>query len=210
MKTISLPKGFCALVDDDVYEALLQFNWRILTTAKRTTYAVTAGRSPAGKWFTLQMAYLVLGIWPRKGYEIDHIDRNGLNNQRSNLRLCECWQNAVNRRTRHGSSRFRGVYHKPGKDRWMAKITARGHSFRLGTYKSEVEAARAYNEAAITHHGEFAQLNVLPDPADDLVIGKLEPAARDVELLRDELHGFRKELTETMAMFRAYLKRKIG
>jgi hypothetical protein len=198
------------LVDDDTYDALLRFNWRVLITANGSVYAVTRARNPTGKCFKVQMAYLILGIWPQKGYEIDHIDRNSLNNQRSNLRLCECWQNAVNRRTRHGSSKFRGVYHEPDTDRWTAKITARRRRSCLGTFKTEVEAARAYNQAALTHHGEFAQLNVLPDTDDDQVIGKLEPAARDLEDLRDELHGFRKELTETMAMFRAYLKRKIG
>jgi hypothetical protein len=89
--------------------------------------------------------------------EVDHRDGNGLNNLRSNLRLATNAQNAKNRISTVGASRYKGVSIF-GK-RWRAKIESDGVRFSLGIYNTQEEAARVYDAAAIRLHGEFARLN---------------------------------------------------
>jgi hypothetical protein len=97
-------------------------------------------------------------------FVIDHINYNGLDNRKANLRLATRTQN--NRHTRRinktGSSKYKGVNWYTREKRWVAKITADGKTFPIGYFKDEIEAARAYDEAAKTYHGDFAALN-FPD-----------------------------------------------
>ncbi len=99
--------------------------------------------------------------------EIDHIDRDRLNNQRSNLRPVTHHQNHMNKSKAPGTSQYRGVsYYKRGR-KWLAQIhlgdgTKEGKKVHLGYFSTELEAAIAYDEAAIKNFGEFANLNVLP------------------------------------------------
>jgi hypothetical protein len=94
---------------------------------------------------------------------VDHINQNGLDNRRSNLRLAT---GAQNQRNAHGrgihrgkpsSSRFRGVSRSGMK--WSAHISVNGKNIRLGTFRTEEQAARAYDTAARIYHKEFARLN---------------------------------------------------
>ncbi len=93
--------------------------------------------------------------------EVDHINGNKLDNRRSNLRLANRSTNQANRgASYHNKSGLKGVCHAPHtKDRWRAQITVRGHKMYLGTFTTPEEAARAYDQAAIQHFGEFARLN---------------------------------------------------
>jgi hypothetical protein len=90
----------------------------------------------------------------------DHIDHNGLNNTKRNLRLCTKQQNAINQRPRKdGSSKYKGVcWHKRNK-KWQARIHHSGRYYHLGTFKSQRAAALAYDSAARKYHGDFACLN---------------------------------------------------
>ena len=93
------------------------------------------------------------------GY-VDHIDGDRLNNSRSNLRVATNGQNIANSKSRAGSSsRFLGVGLHTQNKNWMASITKGGVQKYLGVYKSEEEAAMAYDAAAKDLHGEFARLN---------------------------------------------------
>jgi hypothetical protein len=95
---------------------------------------------------------------------IDHINGDGLDNRRANLRPATRAQNAANRRPRAGgSSRFKGVHWSKADNRWVARIHSGGRDITLGRFLGEYDAARAYNRAAVRVYGEFAYLNPVPD-----------------------------------------------
>jgi len=102
------------------------------------------------------MHRVVMGV-KDSDIQVDHIDHNGLNNQKYNLRLCTLVQNSHNQRKRARvcSSKFKGV-NSSHEGKWEARIrVGNGKRIRLGTFTTEIEAAEAYKSAAETLHGEF-------------------------------------------------------
>lgn len=91
--------------------------------------------------------------------DIDHANGNGLDNRRSNLRLCTKTQNRANQHTISGKSRFRGVWFNIVRKKWCAMIAKTGRRYNLGYFDTEEEAARAYDRKAIELYGEFAAPN---------------------------------------------------
>jgi len=153
MKEIVLTQNKVALVDDDDYNWLSRWRWHACRYGG-LWYAMRNSREN-GKWRKILMHRVILGD---KVAEItDHKDRNGLNNQRSNLRPCTRSQNTANsqRKSRAG---FKGVEQK-SRNRWRAMIGIKEGRKNLGSFKSPEEAAKAYDEAAIERYGEFAILN---------------------------------------------------
>jgi hypothetical protein len=94
------------------------------------------------------------------GMLVDHINGDTFDNRRANLRICTSAENARNSRGKNGISGFKGVY--PANSRWSAVINVDGRQIYLGVFASKEKAARAYDRAAIEHHGEFARFN-FPD-----------------------------------------------
>ncbi len=97
---------------------------------------------------------------PQKGEIVDHKNQNKLDNRRNNLRITTRNGNARNSKFRsHNTSGFRGVHFCKQTGRWRAEIRINGKGLKLGRYDRAIEAAYAYDFAAIIHHREFAVLN---------------------------------------------------
>jgi len=93
---------------------------------------------------------------------VDHRDGDPLNNLRSNLRIATNSLNQANRQVVRGLSRFKGVCRqkrKHSKDVWIARIIVGGKNFHLGSFDEELQAAKAYDAAALKHFGDFARTN---------------------------------------------------
>jgi hypothetical protein len=91
---------------------------------------------------------------------VDHINRNTLDNRKENLRIVNKSQNAMNsKKQKNNSSGYRGIYHDKKDNSYDSFINKDGKRFYLGRYKNIIEAAKAYNEAAIKLHGKYAKLN---------------------------------------------------
>lgn len=107
-----------------------------------------------------------MGI-PLQTVELDHIDRNKLNNTRSNLRLCTRGENKVNRVKfacyyPTPTSRFKGVTRKRLQHKWQVAITVNNKQVYGGLFVDEFDAARKANELYLKHFGKFAVLNEIP------------------------------------------------
>ena len=158
MKTIKLnskwstaQKGFEVIVDDEDYERVSKYYW---TLAKRGKHYYAKNHS---------IGYLHrLILNPPRTKLIDHINCNGLDNRKENLRLCNHSQNKCNReRNFQNKSGYKGVYRSDTKEvKWNARISFGNiKSKHIGIFKTKKEAALAYNEAAKRYHGEYAKLN---------------------------------------------------
>jgi hypothetical protein len=157
-RKITLTQGKFALVDAADYGWLKQFNW-YADKANVGWYATRNVRTN-GEWGHIRMHREIMGAPP--WLEVDHRNLNGLDNRRSNLRLCTHAQQMRNKRSLRGSSRYKGVYWKKDCGRWRAQIGVHGKSIHLGYFQNEIDAALAYNEAALDRFGEFALLNEIP------------------------------------------------
>ena len=161
MKEIPLTQGKIALVDDEDYESLNSYKW---CTAKviRTLYAHRITPRKDGKQTLLLMHRVLLGLEKGDGKYVDHIDHDGLNNQKSNLRIVTVSQNQMNRIPhKNTSSKYKGVYWYKKNKRWRSQIMINYKQIYLGQFEDEKEAARAYNRKAIELFGEYALLNDL-------------------------------------------------
>jgi len=145
MKQIQLTQGKFTLVDDDVYEWAKDYNW-LTDTGIHTFYAARqASRKDSPKRKLIYLHHCIVGF-PLNGFMVDHEDGNGLNNQRSNLRIVTNRQNQQNS-INHRNGRLPGVNLVRGKY-WRATIHIKGQGIHLGYFPTELEAHEAYLEAA--------------------------------------------------------------
>lgn len=165
MRTIPLTQGHLALVDDADYEVLSHFKWRVIKT-NNTLYAARSTSRVFGKQKIVYMHRQILGLVDPE-VEAHHKDNDGRNNQRDNLKVATHSQNLQSIRTKKqgATSQFRGVSLHRRDGIWQVQIRINGKDTHLGTFTDETEAARAYDDAAFKHFGEFAQLN-FPKPGD--------------------------------------------
>lgn len=157
MAQLTLSDGTSVLVDSEDISALIKFTWHRNTDTNRSTdyaYAKIDGQ-------LLYMHRLIMGF--PAGLCVDHIDGNGLNNQKSNLRVVTKSQNGMNsKKKKKTTSEFKGVsFHKrTGKWRAYGRSALTGKVHDLGYYSLETRAAQVYNDFCAKHN-PYAKLNAI-------------------------------------------------
>ena len=151
VRRIPITRGKFALVDADDYYRLVKFPW----LANKSSSTFYAARTRNRK--KLMMHRVIMN--PPGHLFVDHIDHNGLNNCRSNLRLCTPAQNRYNLISKTGNSKYKGVHWKSSRKKWSTAIQLNRKIYHIGCFDNEIAAAKAYDKRAEQLHGEFACLN---------------------------------------------------
>jgi len=152
-KTIKLTRGYETIVDAEDYEELNKHKWYCCSRgyARRHIYKNQKGGS--------LFMHRIVNQTP-EGLQTDHIDRDKLNNRKSNLRTVTHQQNAMNQTSyKNSTSIYKGVWWDKQRNGWQAQIGHNGKHTCLGIFSNECDAARAYDKAAEKLFGEYAVLN---------------------------------------------------
>jgi len=166
MKTIQLSRGFETIVDDAVYETLMQHGWK---WHYDNNYALTNIHYYDGSMWTARQIRLHRWIWESwanrslGGLQIDHINGDGLDNRLENLRIATISQNCRNRgANKNNIPKLKGVYFKKSVSKYCARIMVDGKPLHLGYFTDCLDAIKAYDNAAQHYHGDFAYTNIKP------------------------------------------------
>jgi hypothetical protein len=160
-REIPLTQGYVALIDEDDYADASRFTWSAVKRDDGRCYAQRNIRTPDGRRTTERLhQYLLPGV-----ERVDHKNGDGLDNRRANLRPATNAENGQNRRglDARNTSGYRGVSWDRRAAKWQARIALNGRRSHLGYFTDPVEAARAFDEAAVRLFGEFAGALNLPD-----------------------------------------------
>lgn len=144
-KIIPLSNGMKSIIDNEDFDRVKDILWSY------------TGNYAYNKKIGVMHRFIIKA---KDGFEVDHKNGNQLDNRKSNLRECSHSQNGMNKGKSQGvSSKYIGVCLPKGRNKYVAYINKDGKRIPLGFFINEIEAAKAYDEAAIKHHGEFAYLN---------------------------------------------------
>lgn len=156
MKYVPLTRGLKAIVDDEDYQLISQFNWCSNKGTRNTTYYAVRGTRIKGKYQRIFMHRLIAQARP--GEIVDHINHDTLDNRKENLRIGTQALNQLNRRHLGGSSPYKGVsFYKPTLQ-WLASFQGK----HIGYFDNQSDAARAYNAKAKDQGEDWALLNEIP------------------------------------------------
>jgi hypothetical protein len=152
---IELTQGKYAIVDDEDYMFLNKWKW--CAHKKEELWYVERSTGIDGKYYTTYIHHLILGLPSKKEIIIDHINGDGLDNRKENLRICRNGQNQLNRKVNKNkiTSKCRGVSFDKRSGFYRARITHKGQYYNLGIYKDEQDASDAYEKKAHELFGEF-------------------------------------------------------
>jgi len=158
-RLIRLAQPRYATVDPRDYKRLRGYEW-FSRKGKNSFYARRHVPGCKGKKESLIYLHQEIIEVP-EGMVVDHINHDGMDNRRANLRAATYSQNLYHRKKRSGAmySKYKGVHWHNLHNRWAARITFEKKTIDLGYFRSEIEAAKAYDRAARKYHGEFASLN---------------------------------------------------
>lgn len=167
VKEIVLPRGYVVTVDDEDFDLVSKFKWSAKVTKNRRViyaYGWIGPKELGGKPRKLSMHRLLMN---EPECDVDHIDMNGLNNCRTNLRLATQSENQGNQtKHSHNTSGRKGVWTQNKTGKFIAEIIKDWKKEYLGAFDDVDDAARAYDAAAVRLFGEFARLN-FPDEIPD-------------------------------------------
>jgi hypothetical protein len=151
---------FKVLVDDEDFEELNQFKWGV--QKEKNTFYVKRMVWIGNKRTSVKMHRFIMKLKEGNKLVVDHINHNGLDNQKSNLRVCTSLQNNWNATSaKNSSSKYLGVSWYRAGNKWHSQIRINGNVKHLGFFAKELDAAVAYDVAAIINRQEFVNLNVL-------------------------------------------------
>lgn len=164
MRTIPLTKGYVTIVDEEDYDILAKHRWfadeRTMKSGEKKVYAYRSVQKDY-KRLSVYMHRQILDA--KRNQCVDHLNGNGLDNRRENIRLCNYSLNNHNRIKKRGTtSCYRGVCRIKGTDKWQSTISINSKLQRIGTFDTQEQAAIAYNEKAIELRGDDALLNIVP------------------------------------------------
>jgi hypothetical protein len=158
-RRIALSQGKFAIIDPDDYERLSKHKW--YAAKGGNTFYVTRGKwsGKLKKRLNIMMHREIIDV--PDGMFIDHINHNGLNNRKANLRIATPADNTRNtrRHKKNTSSKYRGVWYSKDSHKWRVTIDVNRKSKHIGYFHNEIDAAKAYDEAAKKYYREFAILN---------------------------------------------------
>jgi len=157
--------GYTVQVDDEDVSRITQLAWHINKGIGKGAYF------DHGEWDSvlrrprnISLHRFIMGCAQGDGTVIDHKDRNTLNCQKSNLRICTAGQNSKNQKTRANSSGYKGVDYIARLKRWRTRITVDYKCISLGTYDSPEKAHEAYNKASLKYFGEYSSVTPTQTP----------------------------------------------
>jgi len=155
---IPLTQNKLTIIDLEDVERVSRYNWHI-QKCKKQVYAATIDYDINSKTKLILLHRFILNPPPKK--QIDHINRNTLDNRRNNLRICTNRQNCRNKpkANKTSSSKYKGVWHNKRNNKWYAIISMDKRKVKQKSHLTEIEAAKTYDRLALKLFGEFAYLN---------------------------------------------------